>query len=85
MIRSYFLIILSYNQIDVIFTELVDSDLHSAYKVSMWLMSKELWTRLLVYEFVLVFQLDSLLLHQDIHRFLDLGLPFIGAYSPGTS
>lgn len=31
----------------------------------MWLMSKGLWSTLGVYESVLVFQIDSILLHRD--------------------
>ena len=68
----------------VIFRELEDLPLQSAFKVSKWLMSVDMWCGF-TESAVLVFQVDSILLKRDtMGKFLAMDYPFIGAYSPGV-
>eukprot|EP01036_Dinobryon_divergens_P032219 gene32220-41762_t len=68
----------------VVFRELRDSSMPSAYKVSKWLMSSEMWNSF-PEDKILVYQVDSILIQRfAIRNFLNLDYPFIGAYGPGV-
>ena len=68
----------------VVFRELEDLSLHSAYKVSKWLMSLDMWCGF-TESLVLVYQVDSILLKRNtMDKFVSMNYPFIGAYSPGV-
>ena len=68
----------------VVFRELRDSSMPSAFKVSKWLMSSALW-KSFPEDRILVFQVDSLLIKRfEIRNYLSMDYPFIGAYGPGV-